>query len=216
MALGLPAAVFIDKDGTLVRDVPYNIDPCRVELAPSAGEALRRIKNAGYKIIVISNQPGIALKLFNERDLLPVNRRIQDLLSSYEVAIDAFYYCPHQPGDYCGCRKPLPGMILRAAREHGVRTEMSWMIGDILNDVEAGNRAGCRTIHLDNGNETEWRKGDYRQPGWTVQDLSAAAEVICSASAGSAGVAWLQATGTGNRPTPTGERATAASGIYEA
>jgi histidinol-phosphate phosphatase family protein len=185
MALGLPAAVFIDKDGTLVRDVPYNIDPCRVQLAPGAGAALRRMKNAGYKMIVISNQPGIALKLFRERDLVLVNQRIQDLLSSYEVEIDAFYYCPHEPGDHCECRKPRPGMILQAAREQGVKTGMSWMIGDILNDVEAGNRAGCRTVHLDNGNETEWVKGDYRQPAWTVSDLPAAAEVICSSSAGS-------------------------------
>jgi histidinol-phosphate phosphatase family protein len=177
--------VFIDKDGTLVRDVPYNIDPCRVQLAPGAGAALRRMKNAGYKMIVISNQPGIALKLFRERDLVLVNQRIQDLLSSYEVEIDAFYYCPHEPGDHCECRKPRPGMILQAAREQGVKTGMSWMIGDILNDVEAGNRAGCRTVHLDNGNETEWVKGDYRQPAWTVSDLPAAAEVICSSSAGS-------------------------------
>jgi histidinol-phosphate phosphatase family protein len=188
MALALPAAVFIDKDGTLVRDVPYNADPRRVELTPGAGEALRRMKNAGYKIIIISNQPGIALNLFGERDLLPVNRRIQDLLAPYEVEVDAFYYCPHEPCDGCECRKPLPGMILRAAREHGVETEMSWMIGDILNDVEAGNRAGCRTIHLDNGNETEWTKGDYRRPAWTVRDLPAAAEVICSGSAGYPGL----------------------------
>lgn len=185
MALGLLAAVFIDKDGTLVRDVPYNIDPCRVQLAPGAGAALRRMKNAGYKVIVISNQPGIALKLFRERDLVLVNQRIQDLLSSYEVEIDAFYYCPHEPGDHCECRKPRPGMILQAAREQGVKTGMSWMIGDILNDVEAGNRAGCRTVHLDNGNETEWVKGAYRQPAWTVSDLPAAAEMICSSSAGS-------------------------------
>jgi histidinol-phosphate phosphatase family protein len=180
MALARAGAVFIDKDGTLVRDVPYNIDPSRIELTQHAGTALRRLRNAGYKIIVISNQPGIALNLFNERDLLPVNRRIQDLLASYEVEIDAFYYCPHEPRDGCECRKPLPGLILRAAREQGVETAISWMIGDILNDVEAGNRAGCRTIHLDNGNETEWMKGDYRQPGWTVQDLPTAAKVICS------------------------------------
>jgi hypothetical protein len=76
---------------------------------------------------------------------------------------------------------------------------MSWMIGDILNDVEAGNRAGCRTIHLDNGNETEWVKGDYRQPACTVPNLPAAAEVICSSSAGFQGIAWLQATGDESR-----------------
>jgi histidinol-phosphate phosphatase family protein len=183
MALAVPAAVFIDKDGTLVRDIPYNIDPRRIELTRGAGTALRRMKNAGYKLIVISNQPGIALKLFDERDLLPANRRIQDLLSPYDVAIDAFYYCPHEPGDHCECRKPLPGLILRAAREQGVKTAISWMVGDILNDVEAGNRAGCRTIHVDNGNETEWEKGYYREAAQNVRDLPEAAEAICSAPA---------------------------------
>jgi histidinol-phosphate phosphatase family protein len=206
----MPGAVFIDKDGTLVRDIPYNIDPSRIELTQHAGTALRRLRNAGYKIIVISNQPGIALNLFNERDLLPVNRRIQDLLWSYEVEIDAFYYCPHEPADYCACRKPLPGMILRAAREQGVETAISWMIGDILNDVEAGNRAGCRTIHLDNGNETEWMKGDYRQPGWTVQDLPTAAEVICSGSARPSEMAGKEATGDGRRGGPAMCSATSA------
>jgi histidinol-phosphate phosphatase family protein len=216
VALAVPAAVFIDKDGTLVRNIPYNIDPRRIELTRGAGTALQRMKNAGYKLIVISNQPGIALNLFDARDLLPVNRRIQDLLSSYGVEIDAFYYCPHEPRDHCECRKPLPGMILRAARERGVNTAMSWMIGDILNDVEAGNCAGCRTIHLDNGNETEWVKGDYRQPACTVLDLPAAAEVICSSSAGSAGVAWLQATSNGQpadgqrRPAESAKRSAAA------
>ncbi|SFN79484.1 D,D-heptose 1,7-bisphosphate phosphatase [Nitrosospira briensis] len=172
-------AVFIDKDGTLIHDVPYNVDPKNVRLTMGAGRALWRMKNAGYQLIVISNQSGVARGLFEEKHLLPVNRRIQTLLAPYGVKIDAFYYCPHGPDDDCECRKPMPGMILRAARDHGFDPQISWMIGDILNDVEAGNRAGCRTIHIDNGNETEWIRSAYRQPLYTVRDLTEAADIIC-------------------------------------
>lgn len=171
--------VFIDKDGTLIHDVPYNVDPKNVQLTMGAGRALRRIKNAGYQLIVISNQSGIAKGLFEEKDLLPINRQIQTLLTPHGVKVDAFYYCPHGPDDGCECRKPMPGMILQAGRDHAVDLQISWMIGDILNDVEAGNRAGCRTIQIDNGNETEWIRNDYRQPLYTVKGLAEAAEIIC-------------------------------------
>lgn len=172
-------AVFIDKDGTLIHDVPYNVDPRHVRLTPGAGRALARMKNAGYKLIVISNQSGVARSFFREKDLLPVNRQIQTLLAPYGVEIDAFYYCPHGPDEHCECRKPMPGMILRAAKDYLIERQTSWMIGDILHDVEAGNRAGCRTIHLNNGHETEWAKGDYREPGYLVRELSEAAEIVC-------------------------------------
>jgi D-glycero-D-manno-heptose 1,7-bisphosphate phosphatase len=172
-------AVFIDKDGTLVHDVPYNVDPLYIRLTEGAGPALRNMKNAGYKLIVVSNQSGIARGLFEEKDLFFVNRCIQFLLAEYDVSIDAFYYCPHGPNDGCECRKPMPGMILEAARNHGVDLQTSWMIGDILNDVEAGNRAGCRTIHLDNGNETEWVRGSDREPVYSVTDWMEAAEIVC-------------------------------------
>ncbi|MDD5462961.1 MAG: HAD family hydrolase [Methylococcales bacterium] len=179
MALARGQAVFIDKDGTLIHDVPFNISPHQVRLMEGAGETLQRLKKAGYQLLVISNQSGVARGLFNEADLLPVNRQIQILLAPYAVNIDAFYYCPHGPDDGCGCRKPKPGMILRAARNHAIELSISWMIGDILHDVEAGNRAGCHTILFNNGNETEWLQGDFRRPGYVVNHLSAAADIIC-------------------------------------
>jgi histidinol-phosphate phosphatase family protein len=171
--------VFIDKDGTLIRDVPYNVDPRYIELMPGAGAALRRLQNEGYKLIVISNQSGIARNLFQETDLLPVNRQIQSLLAPHGVKLDAFCYCPHEPDDGCECRKPMPGMILRAAKDHLIVPQISWMIGDILHDIEAGNRAGCRTIHFDNGNETEWVKGAFRHPAYSVKTWAEAAHLIC-------------------------------------
>lgn len=177
-------AVFIDKDGTLVDDVPYNVDPGKVRLTEGAGLALQRMRKAGFRLIVVSNQSGIARGWFEESDLLPVNREIQAQLAPHGVEIDAFYYCPHGPGDHCACRKPAPGMILRAAEEHGIDCRGSWMIGDILHDVEAGNRAGCGTIHLDNGNETEWMPGSQRQPLYSVRTLLEAADIVCGAPGG--------------------------------
>jgi D-glycero-D-manno-heptose 1,7-bisphosphate phosphatase len=176
---GQDKAVFIDKDGTLIQDVPYNVDPQRVRLASEAGRALGCMRDAGYKLIVISNQSGIARGLFKEQDLMSINQRIQRLLAPYDVEIDAFYYCPHGPDDHCECRKPRPGMILQAAHDLAIDPQISWMIGDILNDVEAGNRAGCSTIHFNNGNETEWLVGDYRQPFHTVEDWSMAVDIVC-------------------------------------
>lgn len=178
-------AIFIDKDGTLIRDVPYNVDPEKIELYPDTGEALHRLQRAGYQLIVISNQAGVARGYFDETALPGVEARLQELLSPFGVKLNGFYYCPHHPAGAvpayaitCECRKPEPGMIIRAAREHGIDPSASWMIGDILNDVEAGNRAGCRTILIDNGNETEWLPGLFRTPTYTAASLTQAADWI--------------------------------------
>lgn len=170
-------AVFLDKDGTLVENVPYNVDPARIRLAPGADEALRRIAGAGYRVIVVSNQPGVALGFFAERELESVERHLAEL-----VPVNAFYYCPHAPQAGCTCRKPQSGMLLRAAREHGVELAQSWMVGDILDDVEAGRRAGCRTVLVDNGNETEWQLNAERAPHAKVKGLLEAADLICGAA----------------------------------
>jgi D-glycero-D-manno-heptose 1,7-bisphosphate phosphatase len=170
-------AVFFDKDGTLVHNVPYNADPERVSLAPGAVEAVRRLAAGGYRILVVSNQPGVALGYFAQGDLERVERRLRELLPE----LDGFYYCPHAPHAGCRCRKPACGMLLRAAREHGVVLRESWMVGDILDDIEAGRRAGCRTVLLDNGNETEWQLNERRQPHETADSLPRAASLICGA-----------------------------------
>jgi D-glycero-D-manno-heptose 1,7-bisphosphate phosphatase len=168
-------AIFLDKDGTLVEDVPYNVDPARIALTPGAADAVEAFALNGWRVIVVSNQPGAALGLFDERALGHVERRLAELLDGGVVA---FYYCPHHPEAGCECRKPGPGMLLRAARELGVDLGRSWMIGDILDDVEAGRRAGCRTCLIDNGNETEWRMNEARRPDCVAADLAQAAALI--------------------------------------
>jgi D,D-heptose 1,7-bisphosphate phosphatase len=181
----LPKAVFLDKDGTLVEDVPYNVDPEKIRLVPEAVESLRALKAAGFKLIVISNQAGVAHGRFKEEALKGVEKRLNELLGEHGVALDGFYFCPHHPDGRvrvytktCFCRKPSPGMLFQAARDHGLNLADSWFIGDILNDVEAGRRADCRTILIDNGNETEWDLSPLRRPHYTVKTLAEAAQVI--------------------------------------
>ena len=178
-------AIFLDKDGTLIDNVPYNVEPRRIRLSSGAGPALRLLARLDYRFFVVSNQAGIALGRFHEDAMGAVSDRLADLLFRENLSLDGFYYCPHDPegsvAPYavaCPCRKPLPGLLLKAAADHGIDLRASWMIGDILHDVEAGNRAGCRTILLDNGNETEWRLGPRRIPTRMAPDLYAAAVLI--------------------------------------
>jgi histidinol-phosphate phosphatase family protein len=172
-------AIFLDKDGTLIEDVPYNVDPERMQLMPGAADGLRILTSAGYRLIVISNQPGVALGYFSEAALLPVAERLHSLCMEIAAPLEAFYYCPHHPEGTvayyrrmsCICRKPAPGLIFRAAFEHRIDLTRSWFVGDILDDIEAGRRAGCKTILIDNGNETEWQLTPPRRPHFIVADL---------------------------------------------
>jgi len=175
-------AVFIDKDGTLIPNIPYNIDPRRITIEDETIEGLRLLKDEGFLFIVISNQSGIAKGYFKEMDLEQVWNKISALLQRHEISIDSVYYCTHEPNGIveqyaveCDCRKPLPGMILKAASQLKIDLSQSWMIGDILNDVEAGNRAGCSTILIDNGNETEWQMSEERTPAFIAGNILEAA-----------------------------------------
>lgn len=180
-------AIFLDKDGTVVDDVPYNVNADLIQLTWLAGPALQLFQQMGYALFVVSNQPGIAKGFFTEASLEPVRRRLGELLAQYGVTLNGFYYCPHSPDGVvnryavdCACRKPMPGMLHRAAQEHYIDLSRSWMIGDILHDVEAGRRAGCNTVLIDNGNETEWETGPERTPHLTAPNLYAAARMIAA------------------------------------
>ena len=180
-------AIFLDKDGTLVDNIPYNVEPRQIVLSCGAGPALRLLSRLDYRLFVISNQDGIAHGRFGESAMDAVRDRLDDLLFRERLSLDGFYYCPHHPHGSvrkyaveCGCRKPMPGMLLRAAQENGIDLASSWMVGDILHDVEAGSRAGCRTLLIDNGNETEWRLGPRRIPTRMAPDLYTAAVLIAA------------------------------------
>jgi D-glycero-D-manno-heptose 1,7-bisphosphate phosphatase len=180
-------AIFIDKDGTLIENIPHNVDPDAVVLSKKAEEALKLWDAFGYKLIAVSNQSGVAHGYFKSSDVSKVEDRIVQLLKKIDVKLSGFYFCPHHPegsvAEYsiiCPCRKPDAGLFLKAADDLHINLEASWMIGDILDDVEAGRRAGCRTILINNGNETEWILSPLRSPHFIAQDLAEAARFIVS------------------------------------
>ena len=180
--------VFFDKDGTLVKNVPYNVDPARIELMDGAIEALQSLQAAGFRIAIVTNQAGIARGYFDEQALAGVERRLRELMASGDIDLAAFAYCPHHPDGVvagyaiaCDCRKPRPGLIVQTAQQLVVDPGDCWMVGDTLDDVEAGARAGCRTVLLDGGHETESIGDGRRRPDVVVSDLGWAARHIISA-----------------------------------
>ncbi len=181
--------MFLDKDGTLVEDIPYNVDPDLIYPVEGVWKSLRWLNAAGYELFVVSNQSGVARGYFTEDDLLPTERWLRWIFAAAGASLSGFYYCPHHPhgkvSKYavdCQCRKPKPGMLYQAAQEHGIDLAASWMVGDILDDMEAGNRAGCRTILINSNHETEWDLAPWRQPDFMVNDLASAARLIAGTS----------------------------------
>jgi len=175
-------AVFIDKDGTLIVDVPYNVDAALLRFTPHALEGLQLLDRAGYALVVVTNQPGIAAGRFTRAEFARLQHAlVTRVWQEAGVELAGFYTCPHAPAapaTACLCRKPAPGMLRQAALTHGFILGRSWMIGDILDDVEAGRRAGCRSVLLDVGNETEWRRSPLREPQHRAADLLDAARHI--------------------------------------
>jgi histidinol-phosphate phosphatase family protein len=176
-------AIFFDKDGTLINDVPYNVNPERITLSENCLKGIRSLQKAGYLLVVITNQAGLGLGYFNEAELLSAKNHLFKIFEDEGITFAGFYYCPHLPNDDCNCRKPKQGMIIDAAKEMQIDLSVSWMVGDILNDVEAGKRAGCRTILINNGNETEWLLSYERTPERECQTINEAAEYILSTDA---------------------------------
>ncbi|HLR12928.1 MAG TPA: HAD family hydrolase [Burkholderiaceae bacterium] len=179
---GTPA-IFLDKDGTVLWDVPYNVEPRRMRFAPGAAQGLSRLARLGLPLIIISNQPGIGLGRVRDEDMAVVRQHLGTMFASVGAQLNDFYYCPHHPqaalpryAHVCDCRKPAPGMLRRAATRHGIDLERSWFVGDILDDVEAGRRAGCNTVLLDNGHETEWYLNAVRTPERVAPDLDTASQ----------------------------------------
>ncbi len=138
--------VLLDRDGTLVRDVPF--DPSRIEILPEVIGALRKLQDAGFRLCLVSNQQGIGLGYFGYRDFIDGNRRLLRALGAAGISITKIYFCPHSWGETCKCRKPAPGMLLRAMREQNVPASRCVMIGDSVDDMAAAKAAGCTGFYL--------------------------------------------------------------------
>jgi D,D-heptose 1,7-bisphosphate phosphatase len=140
-------AVFLDRDGTLIKLVDYLNKVEQVSLEETAGEAIRKLNYANFKVIVITNQSAIARKYLDLEELNAIHQRINDLLQkATESHIDGFYFCPHHPDDYCECRKPKPTLLLEAAKKHNIDLKQSYLIGDYRTDILAGINASCKTV----------------------------------------------------------------------
>jgi phosphoheptose isomerase len=144
-------AVLIDRDDTIAKDVPYCSRPEDLHLFEGVPEAISRLNQAGYLVVVVTNQSGVARGLFDEETLQRIHEKMRRDVEAVGGRIDAIYHCPHHPDAGCGCRKPATGMAVRAINELGIDPSSSWVIGDREHDVEMGKKVGCRTIQVANG-----------------------------------------------------------------
>lgn len=182
----LKKAVFLDRDGTINEEREYLSRIEDFSLIKGAAEAISLLGNAGYLIVVVTNQSGIGRGYYSEEDLEIINHHMRSELEKWGAKVDASYFCPHHPshglGKYkaeCDCRKPLPGMLLQAAADLGIDFASSWMVGDKKTDIDAGIAAGCRSILVKTGygeSETHLFPPDFP----VADDLLAAARMILS------------------------------------
>jgi len=168
-------AVFVDRDGTIMEDCDYCSDPQQVRVFPGVPNALRRLKSAGYKIIVITNQSGIGRGFFTLQQYRAVETEVLRQLG--DGLIEATYFCPDVPGKPSKCRKPSPGMVLQAAREHDVDLARSFLIGDKEIDAECAHNAGIRAVRVRTGFD---RATENSSANWVAEDLPAATDIILS------------------------------------
>src|SRR6266403_1281037 len=169
----MSSAVFIDRDGTIMEDCVHCSDPKNVKIFPGVPEALRRLKSNGFKLIIITNQSGIGRGLFTVEQYRAVEAEVLRQLGV--GLIDATYFCPDVPGQHSSCRKPAPGMIVQATREHQIDLSRSFLVGDKEIDAECGRNAGVRTIRVQTGFQCD-TTGSIAD--WVAEDLPAATDII--------------------------------------
>jgi D-glycero-D-manno-heptose 1,7-bisphosphate phosphatase len=158
----LRPAIFLDRDGVVIEESHFLGDVSRVRLVQGAGEAIAALNRAGWVVVIVTNQSGVARGLFTVESVGEVHSHLSELLRGFGARIDAYRFCPHHPEaeltEYrvdCECRKPKAGMLLSAGRELCVDPARSWMIGDRVTDLEAGASAGCRTVLVRTGHGSQ-------------------------------------------------------------
>jgi D,D-heptose 1,7-bisphosphate phosphatase len=184
-------AVFLDRDGTINFDPGYLGDPKKLILFPDTGKALLLLKNYNFKLIVISNQSGVARGYITEKDVIAVNEEINVQLSKFDVKIDAFYFCPFHPDfnneQECICRKPSPQMIINASIEHSIDLKKSYLIGDSDADIKSGINSGVKTILVKTGfgsDSISILQKENKFPSFVAENLTEASKFIIHDSCG--------------------------------
>lgn len=178
----LRRAVFLDRDGTICEEVGYLNHERRFRLLPGVCAAIRRLNDCGIPVIVVTNQSGVARGHFPEKLVHQVHDLLVASLRRRGAYVDGIYYCPHKKDDGCKCRKPLPGMLQRAAREHNLELKGSWVVGDRYGDVQLAHGAGARGAMVLSGygrGEYTWKSSTWkRKPDIVVENLADAVDVI--------------------------------------
>lgn len=170
-------AVFLDRDGTIFKDTGYPGDSSPILFIPGAPKALRELQNH-FLLIIISNQSGVGRGIITLDEMHRVHNKMVKKLTSENIEITDSYYCPHAPSDNCECRKPSPEMLMSAAEKWSINLSQSYMIGDKLSDAVAGNRAGCKSILLDQKQASNQIRKNNHFPNYTAPDLNSAAQWI--------------------------------------
>ena len=171
-------AVFLDRDGTMAKDVNYCARPEDFELFPDTAKAIKLLHEHAFKVIVVTNQSGIARGYFTEETLAQIHEKMKEELAKEGAWVDDIYYCPHHPDDNCDCRKPKPKMVLQAAKEYDIDLKHSFVVGDLEIDIGLGKAVGCHTILISTNPGYDDQKQET--PDYITSDLYQAARWIVS------------------------------------
>lgn len=180
--MSINKAIFLDKDGTLIQNIPFNVNPDHIFLSEGMIKGLKQLMKAGYELIVVSDESGIAHETFQKEALITLEKKIDSLLRRHGIYLSGFYYCPPHSEEIMNfsidcCTKSKSGLLMAAAKAHRINLSESWMIGTHLDDIEAGKSAGCKTV-LITEEETIWELNQDRMPDYIAKNIDKAAEYI--------------------------------------
>jgi len=179
-------AVFLDRDGTINEDVPYCSSPDDLRLIPGAADGIKLLNKHGFKVIIVTNQSGIARGYFTEEVLTSIHDKLRRELAAHEAYVDAIYYCGHHPDNGCDCRKPKPKMVFQAASDFNLDLSQSYVIGDSQMDIEMGITAGCKTILVGQERTNKKSNSSLVKPDYITPDVIKAAHLIIAETDNSA------------------------------
>ncbi len=185
MALeGKRPAVFLDRDVTIIEDVPYLFEPDKVKLIKGAGVAIKNLNSLGFRVLVVTNQSGVGRGYFKEADVEAVHKRLSSLLDLDGASIDGYFWCPHKPDEGCACRKPGTQMIDRALKKYPTDIENSYVIGDKSLDMGLAENAGATSILVKTGLGAEVEEEEGFEAGFVANDIAEAVEWIMARKEG--------------------------------
>lgn len=170
--------LFLDRDGTLIREKHYLSCPDEVEIIPDSVNGLKNFIDAGFGLIIITNQSALARGIIDHKRLSEIHQYMFNLFLGYNISFDGIYYCPHHPDDGCDCRKPKPGLLYNAIRDFEVDMQNSLMIGDKPCDIQVGKQIGLCTILVRTGYGAEYEKRNYQEAHYIVDNINQLSEML--------------------------------------